>query len=145
MKHFFVRIFMIILFVVLFVRINSTNSQINYYAKSYALVIGISKYPSANWDNLKYPEKDARGMADLLRSQGFEVITLYNQQATREAIISKMQDYIARKVKRNDRVVIFFSGHGYTENYGNEDYGYIVPYDAKTKSATYISMSDLRD
>ena len=130
MKRIIIRILLIILFITAFVRINNTNSQTSYYGKSYALVIGISRYPSANWDNLTYAEKDARGMAEFLKSQGFEVITLYNQKATKEAIISKMQDYIARKVKKNDRVYDSFP-------IGKGDF-------LKTSNVGYLEISELR-
>jgi formylglycine-generating enzyme required for sulfatase activity len=119
-------------------------SSILYYDKSYALVIGINKYRSSKWERLKYAVKDAESFAQFLRSQGFdEVITLYNEEATRSTIIRKMQSYLARKVRKNDRVVIFFAGHGYTETVGGQDFGYIVPHDG-TDSSDYISMDVLR-
>ncbi len=120
------------------------HSQVKFYSKSYALVIGINKYPSPEWRNLDYAIKDARGMADFLKRQGFEVTTLYDNQATKKNIISKMQDYLAHVVKKQDRVLIFFSGHGYTENLGGKDWGYIVPYDAAKSSASYLSMEELK-
>lgn len=120
------------------------SAQEPYYGKSYALVIGINKYPSSNWPDLDYAVKDAEGVEAFLRNQGFEIIPLYNKQATKEEIISKMQNYLARIVQSDDRVLIFFSGHGYTENLGGQDWGYIVPYDAKSSSVSYISMEELR-
>jgi formylglycine-generating enzyme required for sulfatase activity len=120
------------------------GAQAKFYDKSYALVIGINIYPSARWPNLTYAKKDAQGMAKFLRDQKFKVFTLYDQQATKTAIIAKMQNYLAPRVKKNDRILFFFAGHGHTEFLGGSDWGYIVPYDGGDSSATYISMEEIR-
>jgi len=115
-----------------------------YYERSYALVVGIDKYPSPKWGNLSYARKDAEVMASFLRSQGFEVIALLDTQATKTAIIATMQNDLARRVKKDDRVLFFFAGHGSTEELSDEDFGYLVPYDGGEISATYISLEELR-
>jgi hypothetical protein len=92
--------------------------------------------------DLTYARKDAESMAAYLRSEGFEVTSLFDAQATKTTIISKMLN-LARLVKKEDRIMIFFSGHGYTERLGGKDYGYIIPYDGYD-SATYLSMEELR-
>ena len=120
------------------------DAAASFYGKSYALVIGIDKYPSKKWTSLGYAVKDAKGMEHFLKAQGFEVISLYNKHATRTNIISKMQSYIAPRLKKNDRVLIFYAGHGYTEHLGGKDFGYIVPHDGGSDSATYVSMETLQ-
>ena len=110
-----------------------------WYGKSYALVVGIDSYPSKQWQNLSYAVKDARGMAALLEGQGFQTVTLIDRQATREAILGAM-GRIARSVQEEDRVLFFFAGHGHTEELGGEDWGYIVPYDGKSSSESYLSL-----
>ena len=60
-----------------------------YFANSYAVVIGIDHYESpTRWVTLGYAVKDAKAIADLLRSQGFSVIPLYETQATKSAILT---------------------------------------------------------
>ena len=83
-------------------------------------------------------------MEHFLKSQGFEVIPLYNENATRTNIISKMESYIAPRLTKNDRVLIFYAGHGHTKNLGGKDFGYIVPHDGGGDSATYVSMETLQ-
>jgi len=113
--------------------------------QSYALVIGIEAYPSARWPRLNYPRKDAAGMAEYLRGQGFaEVRTLLDEEATKTAIIHEMQNGLAPRLGENDRVLVFFAGHGYTERLGDRDWGYIVPYDGTDNSATYVSMEEIQ-
>lgn len=122
----------------------NTSAAAQFYKKSYAIVIGINTYPSPKWRDLQYARRDAESMAALLKTQGFEVIALYDAQATKTAIIAKLQNYFAPRVQSGDRVLVFFAGHGYTETLGEKDWGYIVPQDGGSESATYISMEELQ-
>jgi len=81
-------------------------------------------------------------MADLLRGQGFTVITLYETQATKDAILSVMEDKLAPQLRARDRVLVFFAGHGDTATLGGEKRGYIVPYNGD-RSSSLISMEEL--
>jgi len=124
-----------------------TSSQIptglhDFYDNSYALVIGIDKYSSEDWQNLDYAVKDAKAMANFLENQGFKVITLYDKEATRGAIETTIENNLAPQLKKNDRVLLFFAGHGHTKSLGGRDWGYIVPSDANN-SGGYISMEEL--
>lgn len=116
----------------------------DFYANSYAVVIGVSRYPSPTWPDLDFARKDAEGMARYLRGQGFEVVELYDEKATRAAIVGAMEDNLAARLQPGDRTLVFFSGHGETKTYGGVDYGYIVPYDGSESAATLISMDQLR-
>lgn len=123
----------------------ATDALAEYYSKSYALVIGVDRYPTPKWPDLTYARDDAEAVARFLKNQGFQVIELYDQQANKNAIIEKMQNYLARVVRKNDRVLVFFAGHGYTEELAGEDWGYIVPYHIRAQtSAGYISMEELQ-
>src|ERR1035437_2199205 len=108
-----------------------------------AIIIGIDHYKFANrWGPLSYAVKDAKAMTNLLRGQGFTVTTLYETQATREAILSAMEDDLAPKLRARDRVVCFCAGHGDTAVLGREKRGYIVPYNGDQNSSL-ISMAEL--
>ncbi len=118
-------------------------SQDQFFTHSYAVVIGIDYYP--HFKQLHNAVNDARAIADYLRTQKYDqVITLYDQQATKQAIIAAMQNQLAPRLKKNDRVLVFFAGHGFTETLGGKDRGYFVPYDGDTQSAGFISMDELR-
>src|SRR5206468_696061 len=60
------------------------------YHDSWAVVIGIDNYPK--WPKLRYAVNDANGVKEILLNKfGFQsehVITLFNQDATREKILS---------------------------------------------------------
>jgi len=134
----------IVIVVVLIVCCTMQNGFSQYYDRSYALVIGIDQYPLlTRFEHLTYAVRDAKSIENFLRQQGFEVIALYDEKATRTEIISQLQNNLARQVKQNDRVLFFFAGHGYTETLGGKDFGYLIPYDGTSSSATYISMEEL--
>jgi hypothetical protein len=114
------------------------------YDKSYAVVIGISRYQNPErWKNLANAENDATAMAEFLQSTGFKVTALYNEKATKDAI-AKAFISLSKEVGEEDRVLIFFAGHGATETYGRTDRGFIVPYAATGEVETYIDMDDLK-
>ena len=118
-----------------------------YYNKSYALVVGISKYASIRWKNLPYARSDAKNVAEALKQQGFEVLSLFDRDATRHAILARLEKNITPRLQPDDRVLFYFSGHGYTKQNGDNLETYLIPYDKEIiemkASQIYISMSDL--
>ena len=116
------------------------------YGRSWAVIVGIDQYD--DWTPLEFAVADARRMESLLRRLGFdEVITLVDDQATRRSILSLLGTRLAQEVDRNDRVVIFFAGHGQTEKrVDGGSMGWVLPVDTVkgNEFATAISMDDLR-
>ena len=113
------------------------------YTSSYALVVGIDKYRL--WPHLEYAVNDAREVAALLRSRGFQLQMLIDENATRTNILRKL-DTIKRSADVNSRVVIYFAGHGQTEDLpGGGERGYLVPVDADTYNwqGTMLAMNRL--
>lgn len=111
--------------------------------KYYALIIGIDNY-SGKWSKLKNAVNDAKAIENVLKTNykftSFK--TLYNDQATRNNIISSFET-LMKIVKPEDNVFIYYSGHGDYKKDLNK--GYWVPIDAQTLSVTnYVSNSDLQ-
>jgi uncharacterized caspase-like protein/peptidoglycan/xylan/chitin deacetylase (PgdA/CDA1 family) len=104
------------------------------YANSWAIVVGIDAYPK--WPRLQYAVRDAQGVGELLVQKfGFapeRVITLTNEQATRNGILGAFHDRLAHGgVQPNDRLFVFFAGHGATRKLSSgRELGYIIPYDS---------------
>jgi len=119
--------------------------DLSFYSRSYAVLVGVGRYPSSQWNDLSYARKDAEAMARLLQRQGFEVIELYDERATQKSIVSVFEDYLAPRLARDDRVLVFFSGHGDTQTLGGKDFGYLVPHDASGSRGSMISMNTLRN
>lgn len=122
------------------------------YHESWAVIVGIDEY--AHWPKLSYAANDAKAMRDLLvEKYGFKaenVTMLLNQDGTRERILSAIGDSLAdpAKVNREDRVFIFFAGHGATRRLPNgRALGYIVPVDADATNyqSQAISMTNFQD
>jgi peptidoglycan/xylan/chitin deacetylase (PgdA/CDA1 family)/uncharacterized caspase-like protein len=128
------------------------KSETPLYRESWAVVIGIDNY--ANWPRLQYAVNDAKGVKDLLirkyRFKEQNIITLFNEQATREKILSALGDEMGNpeKVKKEDRVFVFYAGHGVTRKLpSGRDLGYIVPADADLQNyqGKAISMTNFQD
>jgi len=123
------------------------HAENSYYNKSYALVVGISKYASIRWKDLPFARTDAEKVAEALKQKGFEVLSLYDRDATRHAILARLENNIAQRLQPNDRVLFYFSGHGYSKQNGGIIDTYIIPYDKENidmnASHIYVSISDL--
>ena len=111
------------------------------YRESFAAIIGIDNYQK--WPRLRYAANDARGIRDLLVNKyNFKpqnVFLLLNEEATRQNILSLLGDKLANPdmVKREDRVFVFFAGHGATRKLpSGRDLGYIIPADADLANAS---------
>lgn len=122
------------------------------YRESWAVVIGIDDYE--HWPRLGYAVNDARGVEALLKEKfGFRddhVFNLHDRVASRANLLSLLGDYLGdpRRVQREDRVFVFFAGHGATRPLASgRDLGYIIPADGKTDAlqGTAISMSNFQD
>jgi len=101
------------------------------YYKSWAVVVGVENYLVAP----KVPGalESAHAMAAALRGLGFdEVIELQDKEASSKRLLQILNDYLPRKVGRQDRVVFFFAGHaGITQDSQSKELGYLVPWDAQ--------------
>jgi Caspase domain len=111
------------------------------FQHSYALVIGIDNY-AGEWSPLRHARHDAASVANYLGKQGFEVMEYYDRAATKGAILSGFSQ-LAGAITSEDRVLIFFAGHGHTVTDGAGDHGFIVPWDGSTDLGTLISMEEL--
>lgn len=103
------------------------------YDNSWAVVIGINDYSNDRIRNLNYAVNDANGIADMLITHyGFSdenITRVLNSDATAYNIKKSISD-IAKKAQKNDRVVIFFAGHGKTEDLPDGgEMGYLVPFE----------------
>jgi hypothetical protein len=132
---------------ILCMTLETARAEDSYYNKSFAIVVGISKYASIRWKDLPYARSDAEKVAEVLKQKGFEVLSLYDRDATRHAILARMENNIAQRLQPNDRVLFYFSGHGYSKQNGAILDTYLIPYDKENiemnANQIYVSMSDL--
>ncbi|MDP6937090.1 MAG: caspase family protein, partial [Candidatus Marinimicrobia bacterium] len=117
------------------------------YDNSYALIIGIDKYDNTPLD---YAVKDAESVANLLKENfnfsSKNITTLLNEEATLSNIKNSLSK-IASSAIENDRVLIYFAGHGVTDILPDGgEMGYLLPIDGKVDNlfATSIPMDDIK-
>ena len=104
------------------------------YRKLFALCIGINNYSFSDIPDLSYAENDAAKVAEILKTDyGFDKVTLLvGKDATKTNIINALADLQDSSiVKKDDGVIIYFSGHGVTVKVNNGEQGYLLPIDAK--------------
>jgi len=78
--------------------------------KTYVLSVGIADYK--NIDDLKLTVNDAKMFAQLMELQGAEVSSLLGEDATHINIISALRA-VSAKATSADKMIFYFSGHGY--------------------------------
>lgn len=91
-------------------------------AKTYALVLGISNY-GPKGKNLNHTTKDAKEFAALMKEQGAEVTLLTGSNVTSD-ILEKAILAICSQADADDRIVMFFTGHGADRGIILYDMGY---------------------
>jgi len=118
--------------------------------EAWAVVIGINRYQSPRVPPLRYAVSDARSVETALRAQGFaaqRITVLLENDATKSRIETVLGDELKQRVGREDRVLVFFAGHGVTDTLrSGEEEGYLLPVDGDPDRlfGSAISMSALR-
>ena len=102
------------------------------YTNSRALVIGINEYEHAS--PLGYAVSDAKSIAEILETRfSFpkeNIALLIDKEATGEAIRATYMQYAEDKsVDPDDRILVFFAGHGHTLPGKRGEVGFLVPSD----------------
>lgn len=111
--------------------------------QTFIVAIGVENYASKKqFSKVRYATNDANGFvkAISLSEPNLNTKLLTNDLATRTIILKEI-DSVSKRAIEQDRILIFFAGHG---RYSNEQ-NYIVPYDGyKTEaSKTCISIINL--
>lgn len=115
------------------------------YQSSRALIIGINKY--AHCPPLAHAANDAKGIAKVLadRFSFGEVALLTDEEATRQAIFTKFHGLAdLGNCDVEDRLLVFFAGHGHTVTGNRNEIGFLVPCDGQVSSiSSLIRWDDL--
>ena len=134
----------LLIITLLFVGCALADTTDEIYDNSYALIIGIDKYQNVR--SLDYAVKDAEDIQSMLvdkfHFQQDNIVLLKNEEATKSSIIQEFSN-ITKKAGVNDRVLIFFAGHGETEDLPNGgEIGYLMPVNGNN-SDLYVSAIDM--
>ena len=116
------------------------------YYRSWAVVVGIENYLVA--PKVPGAVDSAKVVSSALRGMGFdEVIELHDKDASFKRLMHILNDYLPRKVGRQDRVVFFFAGHaGIVQDGQSKELGYLVPWDAQpSHTSKTITLDHLKE
>jgi len=116
------------------------------YSSSRAVIIGINNYQSA--PPLTHAVNDATGIANALRDKfafpAENIYLLLNEEATRSAILERFLSLAVQEVDSDERILVFFAGHGYTFRSRRGEVGYLVPSDGNVNNlASLIRWDEL--
>jgi tetratricopeptide (TPR) repeat protein len=118
-------------------------------AKTYAMVVGISKYqklPQDLW--LQFPGADATSFGQYLTSPNGgrvpvdQMLVLTDEQATTAALRNGFQTFLKNRPGKKDTVFILIAAHGTVDSRG----AYIVTYDSDPQdlSSTALPMAEIQ-
>lgn len=114
----------------------SSTSQNPASGKTYALIVGISKYQNPNIPQLQFADRDAVAFRNYLVVSGVDstnITLLLNEQARYSDILLDLDDLCTDIIKPGDKIYFYFSGHGDVESRVITNDGYLLPYDAPSK------------
>lgn len=117
-----------------------------HYTNSRALIVGVNQYKNAS--PLSYAVSDAEEVRDVLvKELAFpqENITyLVDGEATKENILRAFMGFTGADIDLDERIFVFFAGHGHTRTGIRGEVGYLVPYDANMEDfSTFIRWDEL--
>lgn len=116
-----------------------------HYTRSRALVIGIDHYSQIS--PLEYAVSDAnefrQTLADSLGFNEEDITYLVNEAATRQAILREFLRFSHQDIDVDERIIVFYAGHGHTRTGSRGEIGYLVPYDADMSDfSTFIRWDE---
>lgn len=100
------------------------------FARSLAIVIGINSYDKG-YKELLTAVSDAKWIGGLLEEKhGYSVECILDKDATTDRLTSLFESGLTDRVGPNDRLLIYFAGHGEPGVKGDLPQGFLVPVDA---------------
>ena len=119
------------------------------YDQSWAVIIGIDEYQHV--EQLGCAVNDAAAVSQAVTEFGFtegNIFTLLNGDATKQSIQDLLSVEIVKRAGPNDRVLVFFAGHGqdYTTAQGIKR-GYLIPVDGDSErlASRGIAMHEIEN
>lgn len=99
-------------------------------ARTFVLSVGVSSYQNSN-NNLSQTTKDAKQFKAVMDNCTKDISILTSKYATKDNILEKLKA-ICNRAQKGDKIILFFSGHGYE--------GGIVAHD---QHLTYQEINDI--
>ncbi len=112
------------------------------FAHSRAYVVGIDQY-AGPLPALQTAADDARSLAAILKDAHHydDVHLLVDADATQTALMTLLTETLPQTVGADDRVLVYFAGHGVALDGDDGPAGYLIPQDAKAQDpASFLPM-----
>src|ERR1041384_4325209 len=115
------------------------------YANSWALLIGINTYQRV--PPLQNAREDATAMAQVLQDRfafpADHLTLLLDEHATRDAIREHYLSFAdPGRTEQDDRLIVFFAGHGHTVSGHRGEVGFLVPVDGAVEDLNTLIRWD---
>lgn len=116
------------------------------FRHNYAVVIGINDYRNGIAP-LKTAVNDAEVLAELLHTEhGYTTTLLIDQAARLSHLTELLQTTLPQMIQADDRLLVYFAGHGIALDGEDGPAGYLIPQDAQLQTLTsFLRMQDLHD
>ena len=128
-------------------RINNTEKPYCATAvgRHLAVVIGIDDYEHVR--KLKTAVNDATSIGNLLHSQhGYDQVFRLVEHVTREQLVELFTQILPQQVQKQDRLLIYFAGHGIAFDGEDGPQGYLIPSNGRSDDRnSFLAMADLHD
>ncbi|MBM3810834.1 MAG: tetratricopeptide repeat protein [Acidimicrobiia bacterium] len=120
--------------------------------KTFALLVGISKYRSTEIRPLSFAHEDAILLNEYLRSErggklgDTDIVLLTNEQATTAAIRNAFETFL-KTAGKNDNVILLIATHGTVVETKGKRGAYIITYDSDPQDldTTALPMADVQN
>ncbi len=101
------------------------------YTSSWAVVVGVNHYEEQRIPDLQYAERDAQAVANMLPLLGFpadniRLLLASREPVTRDRIFGLIEEELHPRMDEDDRLLLYFAGHGVTVEVGGERRGYLL-------------------
>ncbi len=114
------------------------------FQRSLAVIIGIQDY-SNHIPPLQTPIRDATRLAQVLADEhGYETLVL-TEQVTLARLRTLLESELPNRLDKNDRLLVYFAGHGVALTDENGPAGYLIPQDANAaEPAGFLPMAEVQ-
>ncbi|QDV37460.1 caspase family protein [Tautonia plasticadhaerens] len=113
------------------------------FRRSHAVVVGIDEYQSGI-PPLRTAVNDARKVAEVLETQFGYTVQLLNDDATLGRLRTLFEEALPLEVEADDRLLVYFAGHGIAWDGDDGPAGYLVPQDARREDrSSFLPMTEL--
>jgi uncharacterized caspase-like protein len=114
------------------------------FASNQAIIVGINAY--GNVPALRSAVNDVWDLAKILGDEhDYRVTLLLDGKATLAGLRQCFEEELPHQVGADDRMLVYFAGHGIAKDGEDGPTGYLLPQDARYDETNFLAMGDFRE